>query len=54
MQLPQIIYLYIKTEIGPEIKHFQIAKYKIFMGKADMQLPKNKFRLKKGLKLSIL
>ena len=33
---PQIIY--IKTKIGPaEIKHFQIAKCKIFIGKADMQ-----------------
>ena len=52
--IPQIIYEYIKTKIGPEIKHFQVAKCKLFIGKAGMQPPKNKFRFKKGLKLSIL
>ena len=44
----------IKTKIGSEIKHFQVAKCKLFIGKAGMQSPKNKFRFKKDLKLSIL
>ena len=38
--------LYIKAKIGLEIKHFQVAKCRIF--KTGMQPPKNKFRLKKG------
>ena len=44
---------HIKTKIGPEIKHFQVVKCKIFIGRAGMQPPKNKFRLKRCLKLSI-
>ena len=38
---PKIIYLYIsKTKIRPEIKHFSVAKCKIFIGKAGTQPPK--------------
>ena len=48
------MYLYIKTKIGPEIKHFHVKKCTIIIGKAGMQPPENKFRLKKGLELSVL
>ena len=32
---PPIIFSNIQTKIGPEIGHFQVAKCKIFIGKAD-------------------
>ena len=44
---------HVKTKIGPEIKHFQVAKCKIFIGMAGMQPLEHKFRLKRDLKLSI-
>ena len=48
---PPIIYSNIKTKIGPEIGHFQVAKCKIFIGKAGH---KTNLDLKKGPELSIL
>ena len=50
---PPNIHKHVKTKIGPEIKHFQVVKCKIFIGRAGMQPPENKFRLKRCLKLSI-
>ena len=33
VQLPKIImYVYTLTKIGPEIKHFLVSKFKIFLG----------------------
>ena len=49
VQPSKIIYIFIKTKIGPEIKHFQVAKCKIFIDNAGMQPTKNPlFRFKKG------